>query len=128
MLGFAKIIGVGLLTLICYIVTKQFKPEFALLVSVVGSFLMLIFCIDMLNDIFSSISSFVELAGINNELFVSILKIVGIGYLTEFSSQLCADAGNNIVSEKIIFAGKIFILFLSLPIITSILNIITGLL
>ena len=123
-----KIIGVGLLTVVCYVIIKPIKPELAIFVSLAGSCIVLIFCIDALSGVIDLISNFVNKTGLNSGLFSLILKIIGIGYLTEFASNLCLDAGNNSVSEKILFAGKIFILILSLPIISSMLNIIVEIL
>ena len=121
---FIKIIGVTFLTLICYLIVKPYKPEIAFLVSTVGSCIVLSLCLDMLFSIIDTITDFVNKTNINQELFSYVLKIVGIGYLTEFASSFCLDAGNNSLSEKVILAGKIFIVFLSIPIITNLLNII----
>ena len=128
MTEFIKIIGIGAISVICYMITKPFKPELATFICLVGSCIILISCIDMVFEIISSLSNFVERTGVGSELFAFVLKIVGVGYLTEFSSNLCVDAGNNSIAEKIVFAGKIFIVFLSVPILTKLLDIITGLL
>ena len=79
---------------------------------------------DMMFSILDTLTNFVEKTNINQELFSSVLKIVGVGYLTEFASSSCADAGNSALADRVTFAGKIFILFLSLPIVTSLLDII----
>lgn len=123
-----KIIGVAVLTLVCYVIIKPIKPEFAIFVSIVGSCLILVFCINSFSFVINTVWAFAEKTGINNNLFSSILKIVGIGYLTEFASNLCIDAGNNSLSEKLLFAGKLCIFVLSIPIITNLFNLIIGLL
>ena len=61
-------------------------------------------------------------------MFVSVLKIVGVGYITEFANSICVDSGNSSIGDKILIAGKIIILTLSLPILTNLLNIIIELL
>lgn len=119
-----KIIGVGLLTVVCYVVIKPVKPELAIFISLAGSCIILIFCVDALSEIIFTITNLVEKTGINSELFSAILKIIGVGYLTEFASNLCLESGSSTISDKILFAGKICILVLSLPIISNLLNII----
>lgn len=121
---FFKIIGVALLTLICYLLVKPSKPEVAFLVTIVGSCFIVGLCMDMLITIINTLTGFVEKTNINQSLFTSVLKIVGVGYLTEFASGICDDAGNSSLASRVQFAGKIFILFFSLPIINSLLNII----
>ena len=121
---FIKIIGVTILTLICYLLVKPSKPEIAVLLSIVGSCIILSLCFDMLMSILDTLTDFVSKTNINNKLFVSVLKIIGVGYLTEFASGFCIDAGNSSLAGKIGFAGKVFILFLSIPIISSLFNVI----
>ena len=119
-----KIIGIGLLTLITYIIVKPLKPDVAVFISIIGSVIILMFCIDAVTDVIFQINIFVEKAGINSQLFACVLKIVGIGYIVEFSSNLCVDAGNSSLADKISLAGKITILVMSMPIISNLLNII----
>ena len=61
---------------------------------------------------------------LNYELWSNMLKIVGVGFLTEFASGICVDTGNASIGEKIVIAGKILILCLALPIISNLLNVI----
>lgn len=123
-----KIIGIGLLTLVGYIVVKPIKPEIAIFISLAGSCIILVTCIDALSAVISSITNFVEKTGIDNSIISLILKVIGIGYLCEFASNLCNDAGNSLIAERITFAGKVCILILSLPIVVNLLNIIIELL
>jgi stage III sporulation protein AD len=57
-------------------------------------------------------------------MFQTVLRTVGIGMLAEFTSLLCADAGNNALGKSIqILAGGL-ILMISLPIMTQLLDMI----
>lgn len=42
-------------------------------------------------------------------MFSLVLKIIGIGYLTEYSSSLATDAGCASIAQKLQFGGKIVI-------------------
>ena len=119
-----KIIGIGVLTLICYLVIKPLKQEFAIFIVIIGSFIMILSCIDDIADIIQTLKEFIEKTGININHFLLILKIIGLGYLVEFASTICNDCGVSSLSEKIILAGKICITTLSIPIVTGLLNII----
>ena len=52
-----------------------------------------------------------------------ILKALGIAYITEFTSELCLDAGEKSIAGKVELAGKIVIFFLALPVFTSLLEL-----
>ena len=54
--------------------------------------------------------------------FKILLKVIGITYLAEFSSDLCKDAGANTLASQIELFGKLSILVLCMPIMTSLLE------
>ena len=95
-----KIIGIGIITVFSYIVIKQLKPEFAIIVGLAGSIILLFSISDSIISVINSFASLVEKTGINIELFSLVLKIIGIGYLTEFAANLCMDSGCNSIADK----------------------------
>lgn len=127
-IDFFKILGIGVITLVCYLIVKPLKPEIAIFVSLAGGGIMLLMCFGGINDIIVTITNFANKTGINSSLITLLLKLLGIGYLTEFACSLCTEAGNPSLSEKISLAGKICILLMGLPIISNLLNLIIGIL
>ncbi len=121
-----RIIGVAFVTAVAAIVLKSSKPELSFAVTVTGVVIILIFVADMLQNTVNIISSIAGMTGIENGLIKILLKIVGIGYLTEFSAGLLNDFGSNAVADKVTLAGKLTILILSLPVIESVLGLIRG--
>lgn len=122
-----KIILIGILTCVAVIVLKNIKPELAILVSISGGIVILILIINSLSAVVSSFATIVTNTNIDISLFSNILKIVGIGYLTEFGANICNDSGNSSIADKILLAGKVIILCFALPIVNSMLNVIMGL-
>ncbi len=121
-----KIIGLALIIVVAVIVVKQTKPELAMLVGVAGTILLFIYIIDLLEQVFGVFSYILDSTKLNSDLFVILLKIVGVGYLTEFSANLCSDSGNSSVASKILLAGKLVIFILAIPIIKSLIEIIVS--
>lgn len=121
-----KIIGLALVIVVAVIVVKQTKPELALLVGLAGSVVMFFYIIDMLEQAFGVFSFILESTKLDAELFVVLLKIVGIGYLTEFAANICNDSGNSSVASKIMLAGKLAIFILAIPIIKNIIEILAS--
>lgn len=121
-----RIIGVAFVTAVAAIVLKCSKPELSFAVTVTGVVIILIFVADMLQNTVNIISSIAGMTGIENGLIKILLKIVGIGYLIEFSAGLLNDFGSNAIADKVTLAGKLTILVLSLPVIESVLGLIRG--
>ena len=121
-----KIIGVAFVTAITAILLKSTKPELSFSVTVTGVIIILVFVADMLQNTVNIIAAIANLTGIENGLVKILLKIVGIGYLTEFSAGILNDFGSNAVADKVILGGKLTILILSLPIIEGVLKLVSG--
>ena len=123
-----KIIVIGLVTVFASMIVKQAKPEISILINIAGGILLIILTIDLLSEVFTNFYNIFKSTGINNVLLVPILKIIGVGYLCEFGSNICIDAGSSSIADKILFCGKIVILLLAFPIIKSVLDVVMELL
>ena len=123
-----KILGIGLITCIAGLIVRQVKPDVASIIMIAGGVVILLMVVDYVAQIFDVFKVVMDKTGLSSSLFSIVLKIVGVGYLTEFAANICADTGSNSLAEKILFAGKIIILFMSLPIVTNIVEIVVGLL
>ena len=73
----------------------------------------------MLNEINS-------VAGVDNDYWKTLWKILGITYAAEFSSAICKDAGYQTIALQIEVFAKITILVLSLPVLSALLQTIRG--
>lgn len=122
-----QIAAIGLITAICVLMLKENKSDIAMLVGLVGGCLILLSVVDYFVDIFSVIQIIVDKSGIPSSLFKILMKIIGIGYLTDFSAGIVEDTGMKSLSEKIILAGKLIIMVLALPIVTMLFETISGL-
>lgn len=123
-----KIIGVALITVVCVLLVKQVKPEIAVCIGLVGGIIIISMIINYVFEIINAFTFIVDKTGVGTGIFKTVLKIIGVGYLAEFSANLCNDSGNTSIGDKIVLAGKIIILAYSLPIVTSIIEVLMGIL
>ena len=123
-----KVIGIAGITCFGTLLIKPTKPDFAVIIGFTGGVIVLYLIINYLTSIFNTFNSIIEKTGLNGSLFTLILKIVGIAYLTEFTTSMCNDTGNSSLGDKVLIGGKIIIMVMSIPIITSILQIVMDLL
>ena len=119
-----KVIVIGVIVSVLAIFLKQIKPEYSLICIIVGSIVLIFYILSAITPIFGYFNEIVTKTGIDNELFKVLIKIIGVGYLVEFSASICADSGNQSIADKIVLAGKLLIFLLSLPIITSLFDMI----
>lgn len=121
-----KIVGVGFITAIVTIILRGTKPELSFAVTVTGIIVILLFIVDAVRDTLGIFLAIAQVTGMDNELLKILIKIVGVGYLTEFCVGVLNDFGSNSVADKVLLAGKLTILLMALPIIESLLKLIQG--
>lgn len=119
-----KIIGIGLLALIIIVILKQYKPEFAIYVSMIAGVLILVLAIQKLTGIINLLQSLANKTYINKRFLSILLKITGIAFITEFAVSICSDAGEKAIASKIEIGSKVIIIAMSIPIITSLLELV----
>ena len=119
-----KIIWIGLIALIIIVMLKQYKPEFVIYVSLIAGTLILFIVVDKLTGIINLLQSLASKASINTEFLTLLIKITGIAFLSEFAVSICKDAGEVAIANKMEIGAKIIIISMSIPIISSLLEII----
>lgn len=121
-----KIILVALITVVASVILKQLKPEMTIFISIAGGIVIVLMLVNAVSSVFGGFKSLMTTTGVDSSLFKSVLKVVGIGYITEFGASVCKDAGVVSIADKVMFAGKICILLLCMPIINNLIEIIVG--
>ena len=119
-----KVLILGIILSVITVLLKQIKPEYSLICVIVGSIILIAYILSGISTIFDYFSVAVEKTGVDNVMFTTLLKIIGVGYLIEFTAGICVDSGNNSIADKVVLAGKILIFILSMPIITNLFNLI----
>ena len=117
-----KIIGIGLIALILIVILKQYRPEFAIYVSIIAGALILIISFSKITGIIDLINNLSSKATIHHEFIGLLIKITGIAILTEFAVSVCKDSGETAIASKVDIGGKIIMISLSIPIIKSLLE------
>ena len=122
-----KICIIAIISVIVILTIKPQMTNMSVMITIVSGVIIFMMIIPTLEEVISSILDIVSILDIGIEHIGVILKIIGISYICEFSSQICIDAGESAIASKIELAGKILIMFISIPIITRLLSLITSL-
>ena len=117
-----KIIGVGVCTIAINLFLKQYKPELALLVNVCGGLLIFLMVIEGAGQLIEYFIDLQNVANIKVDVVSPILKVIGIGYITEFASDMAEDCGNKSIANKIILGGKVAVCVIALPILQTLIE------
>ena len=117
-----KIIGIGLIALILIIIIKQYRPEFAIYISLIAGVLILILALDKLTNIINLLKHICNESGLNSKFLGILLKMTGIAFLAEFAISICKDAGETALANKVELGSKAIVISMSIPIIYNLLE------
>ena len=122
-----KVVAIAFVGVIVVGIIKQQRAEFTTYVSIVVGAIILYMVLDELTPIVSMLSNLSSKMGVSSKFFIILLKITGIAYLSEFGANVCRDSGESAIASKVELAGKILIVGLSVPILTSLMETLIGL-
>ena len=116
------IIGIGLIAVVIILILKQYKPEFAIYVSLIAGIAILFISLTQLSGVLDLLKNISSKANINSQYLSLLLKITGIAFLTEFAVSVSNDCGETAIAHKMDLGGKVIIISISIPIITALLE------
>jgi len=119
-----RIALIGIVSGVLIVAVKQKQPEMGMQISIVAGLIIFIYVLDYLVTAVEYIRDIVGRYDIPYEGITIVLKIIGIAYICEFAVQVLADTGEEAIASKVELAGRVLIIVLSLPVITSFLNMV----
>ena len=117
-----KIACIGLLAVFLAMTLKNVKSEYAVIIGMGACMVLFGLSLTKLEVIMESLESLQKYVTINSAYIGIILKVVGIAYISEFSANLCKDAGYSGIASQIEMFGKLSILVMSMPVLTTLLS------
>jgi len=112
-----KILLIAIVTIISSSLVKSLKSEFSLLINICGGIIIFLIASSELAKIIDSLNFIGNISGVSSSIIISLVKVVGVGYITEFCADIAEDSGNKFLATKVILGGKIAICIMALPII-----------
>ncbi|MDO4744416.1 MAG: stage III sporulation protein AD [Clostridia bacterium] len=120
-----KIAGLGLAAVVLAVFIKNWKPELAMQVSLAAAVIIFLMVLPYLKAVVVMFQDISEQIGLESKYLSLVLKVIGIAYVAQFAAELCRDAGETSVASKIEFAGKVIIMTLSMPVVYSLLEVVS---
>lgn len=110
--------------ILAQLLTNQGK-HFAILLTTAVCCMVCGIAMQYLEQILSFFGSLQAIGQWDDQLFTILLKSVGIGILAEITALICADSGNSAMGKTIHILSCAVILWLSLPLFTGLMDLIT---
>ena len=121
-----KVVAFALVATILIVLIKEQRKEMALMLTIIAALGIVLFAVNEISGVIELLENLAEKSGINKDYLLIIIKVTGIAYIVEFGKNICQDAGQSAIATKLEMAGKVVIVSLSVPIISALLTVLSG--
>lgn len=125
---FLKVIAGVLTAVILWLFVSKDNKGISVLLSLAVCTMIFAVALSFFRPVMDFVQNLKNLGHLNEELLVIILKVVGIGLLTELSCVICKDAGNESMAKSIQIFSSIFIIRMSIPVFEVLISLLDDIL
>ena len=123
-----KIAAIAVAAALCAVVVKKNVAELGMVLALCAGAIILSCSLGALEGVKELMDSLADTAGLSPAVLAPVVKTVGIAVLTRVSAELCRDAKEGGIAAFVETAGAAAALFVSLPLLKTVLSMVTGLL
>lgn len=127
-MSFFKIICAVIMGVLLAVKLKGMGSPLWVYLSISLSVFVLAYIVNRLSFVMDFLDEVMNGIGLESGYFEILIKIVGISYLCEFTSNICRESGFLAVAGQIEIGGKLTMLVMSMPILLAIVETVTSVL
>ena len=113
---------IGVLGALLAIQFKGGKTEYGIYMSVAVSIVLFLCIVDRLEIFVRTIDEISRYISVDTGYLSTMLKMIGITYISEFSSSICKDTGYQTIAVQIEVFSKLTIVAMGMPILLALLE------
>ena len=123
-----RAVVLGLVGAVLCLVIQKKSPELGLVLALAVALLVVGLGLELVGAILDFAALLQDAAGLSPALLRPVLKTVGIGILTRIAADICKDAGQSAIAGAVELAGTVAALYIALPLMQTVFQMIGGLL
>lgn len=121
---FLQATAAAFVTLILALTIEKQGKDIAILLTAAVCCMIGVVAVTYFRQVIGFLRQLQTLGNLNSTIISSLLRILGIGLITELSAMVCTDAGNSALSKALEFLGGAVSLALSVPIFTELIELV----
>lgn len=125
---FWRMLAAALVSVVLTLALDRQSRDFSLLVTVAVCCMISAAAVKFLDPVMEYMGQLEALGDLREDLLLSLLKIFGIGMSGEMAASVCNDAGNSSLGKGLRFLSNAAILYLSIPIFSSLTDLLVQIL
>ena len=100
------------------------RKELALVLTMIVCVMVGMLLVTYLEPVIEFLKSLKKLGDIQGNMLEILLKVLGIGIVTQVIQMVCKDSGNSSLGQAMSLLGTVVILWLALPVFSSLIGMI----
>ncbi len=116
-------IGIAAVGAALAVIIKQYKPEYALAVTLSTGVVIMYIALKTVYPVLSDLDYILKATNMQSAYIEVLLKSLGICFITQLAADACRDSGQGAIAAKVEMAGKAAILVISMPLFRELLNL-----
>lgn len=118
-----KVIGAAFMGGMLSLMVRKERPEIAVGIALITSVVVLGEVVSGMGEVIERLRRLIEECGVDIKYFTTAIKAVGMAYIAQFAAEILRDSGENAIASKVEAAGKVAILALAMPVMSSFLEL-----
>ena len=124
-----NVMQIGMIGVAGTLLALQFrsgKSEYGVYISIALSIIVFLGILGHLKILIETMRRIGSYIHVDSVYISTLLKMLGITYVSEFSSSICKDAGYQTIAGQIEIFGKLAVFVLSMPVLLPLLDTVKG--
>ena len=122
MVSLAGLLMLGMCGVIMGFFLKGTRAEYTAFITMGIGIMILGLAVGKLEYLFQTLGNLQKSVSVDQEYFYTLIKMVGITYIGQFSAGICKDAGHQATAAQIELFCKLSVMVLSIPILLALLE------
>lgn len=114
--------AIGIVAMVLAVQIKALRPEYSTYLILAAGVIIAALGVSRLDVIMETVRAIGAYIQVQNIYLGTLLKMIGIAYVSEFASGICKDAGFSSLGMQVEMFGKLSILVISGPVLLALLE------
>lgn len=125
---FLQVVAAVLLTVILVLCLKQSQTGIGQLLSILVCGMVIISAAAYIKPIVDFVRTVQQMSMVDSGMLNILFKVVGVSITAEIAELICSDSGNSAMGKTVQFLASAVVVWLSVPLMSSLLELIEGVL
>ena len=103
---------------------RKNTPELSLVLGLTAAMLAILFAVQVISPVLDFLTELKEKTRLAPEIYIPVLKCLGIGIITQIGAGICRDAGQSAAATGVELCGTAAAMLCTIPLVRSILEIV----